>query len=188
MIYTPLLQKAIVFATQIHNGQTRKGKDVPYVVHVMAVGLLLSRVTDDENIIVAGILHDTIEDCQPYGSVTEHILSEQFNAEVARMVNDVTEQDKTLPWATRKAAALAHIREMSHDSLLVKSADVLHNLQDLVDDLVANGQRVFEKFNASKEDTLSRYERLIPAIRTAWPDNPLLSDLETGLASLMTYK
>ncbi len=77
---------------------------------------------------------------------------------------------------------------MSHDSLLVKSADVLHNLSELNDDLVKNGQSVFKKFNASKEDTLLRYERLIPEIRNAWSENPLLEDLEAGLSTLMKYK
>ncbi len=188
MIYTPLIQNAIAFATRVHEKQVRKGTKIPYITHTLAVGLILSRVTQDENIIAAGVLHDTVEDCEPYGSVTKELLAKEFNIEVARMVDDVTEQDKTLPWMERKMAALEHIKTMSHDSLLVKSADVLHNLSELNDDLVKNGQSVFEKFNASKKDTLLRYERLIPEIKKSWNKNPLLLDLESGLLILMKYK
>src|SRR3989344_1465579 len=168
MIYTLLIQKAVSFATKVHEldiKKKRKGKDIPYITHPITVGLILTRVTKDENIIAAGILHDTIEDCEPYGSVTKEMLAREFNSKVATMVDDVTEQDKTLPWMERKMAALEHIKTMPHDSVLVKSADVLHNLSELNDDLVKNGQSVFEKFNASKEDILRRYERLIPEIK-----------------------
>ena len=191
MIYTLLIQKAVSFATKVHEldiKKKRKGKDIPYITHPITVGLILTRVTKDENIIAAGILHDTIEDCEPYGSVTKEMLAREFNSKVATMVDDVTEQDKTLPWMERKMAALEHIKTMPHDSVLVKSADVLHNLSELNDDLVKNGQSVFEKFNASKEDTLLRYQRLIPEIKNTWSENPLLEDLEIGLSTLMKYK
>lgn len=171
------IAKAIEFATSVHKTQKRKGKDVPYITHPLAVSKLLSSVTDDENIITAGILHDTIEDCTPYGSMTKETLAREFNADVARMVNDVTEQDKTLPWAIRKAAALAHIPHMQHDALLVKTADVLQNLSDLIADIRTDGIEVFKKFNASKEDTIARYKKLEETFSRVWPENPLLSDL-----------
>ncbi len=191
MIYTPLINKAIALAIKVHELDTkkkRKGKDIPYITHPLTVGMILARVTKDENIIVAGILHDTVEDCEPYGSITKEFLMKEFNSEVAQMVDDVTEQDKLLPWVERKRLAFEHIKVMPHDSLLVKSADVLHNLSELNDDLDKNGQSVFEKFNAFKEDTLLRYERLIPEIKKAWNENPLLADLEAGLSTLMKYK
>lgn len=168
MTFTPQLHKAINFATKVHSGVNRKGKNVPYITHPLTVALILSRVTQDENIIIAGILHDTIEDCEPYGSVTKELLGKEFNTEVARMVDDVTEKDKTLPWFERKMKALEHIKHMQHDSLLVKSADVLHNLTDLVTDIEKDGDEVFTNFNASKEDTILRYKKLIPGIEKAW--------------------
>lgn len=190
MIYTALINKAIAIATKVHEldiKKKRKGKDIPYITHPLTVGLILTRVTKNENIIAAGVLHDTVEDCEPYGTVTKELLVKEFNSDVARMVDDVTEQDKTLPWMERKMAALAHIKDMPHDSLLVKSADVLHNLSELLDDLDKHGESVFKKFNASKTDTLLRYERLIPEIRKAWNENPLLEDLEKGLSALRKH-
>ena len=180
-----LLNKAVRFSTEVHRTQKRKGKDVPYITHPLTVALILSRVTKDENIIIAGILHDTMEDCVPYGSITKEFIESEFNANIARMVNDLTEEDKTLPWMERKLAALKHIPHMSHDSLLVKSADVLHNLSELNDDIARDGESVFKKFNASKEDTILRYKKLIPEIKKAWIQNPLMIDLEYELDRLL---
>jgi (p)ppGpp synthase/HD superfamily hydrolase len=188
MIFTLLIQDAISFATKVHELDTktkRKGKDIPYITHPLAVGLILARVSSEDNIIAAGILHDTIEDCEPYGSVTKKLLAQQFNPDVARMVNDVTEQDKSLPWLERKLQALEHIKHMNKDSLLVKSADVLHNLSELNEDLTKDGAAVFEKFNASKADTLTRYDKLIPEIAKAWAKNPLLDDLHEQAKKLV---
>lgn len=179
-----LLNKAVRFATEVHRTQKRKGKDVPYITHPLAVALILSRVTKDENIVTAGILHDTMEDCIPYGSITKEFLEREFNTNIARMVNDLTEEDKTLSWMERKITALAHIPHMAHDSLLVKSADVLHNLSELNDDIAIDGEKVFDKFNASKENTILRYKKLIPVIKKAWGENPLIGELEEQLSLL----
>lgn len=178
------LYKAITFATKVHSGVNRKGKDIPYITHPLTVALILSRVTQDENIIIAGILHDTIEDCEPYGSVTKEFLEKEFNAEVARMVNDVTEKDKTLPWFERKMEALKHIKHMQNDSLLVKSADVLHNLTDLNEEIKQNGVIAFKNFKASKEDIILRYEKLIQEIENTRHENPLINDLKEKLKEL----
>lgn len=185
MVFTSLIHKSIDFAIQVHLTQKRKGKDIPYITHTLTVGLILARVTKDENIIAAGILHDTIEDCEPYGSVTKKLIAKEFNDEIAQMVDDLTEQDKTLPWMERKIAALNHVKDMGHNSLLVKSADVLHNLAELNVDIAKLGDKGFESFNASKEDTIKRYAKLIPEIKKAWSKNPLLTDLEYGLIRLL---
>jgi (p)ppGpp synthase/HD superfamily hydrolase len=193
-----LLQQAIDFATKVHAEQLRKGKDVPYVSHVLAVGLIVSLVSDDENIIAAGILHDTIEDCTPPGSVTKESIAAAFNSEIAQMVDDVTEpsfaqgyerarQDKEETWMERKMAALEHIKNMQHNSQLVKSADVLHNLTELVQDLEVDGAKVWARFNASKENISTRYDLLILELAQAWPENPLLEDLQAAHQQLQTH-
>lgn len=184
MIYTPLIQKAIQFATRVHAGQYRKGKDTPYITHPLTVALILARVTKDEDVIVAGILHDTIEDCEPYGSVTKELTATQFNEDIANLVDAVTEKDKTLPWYERKMAALNHIKNMDKKALLLKSADVLHNLTDLNQDIEKDEEQVFDKFNASKNEVIGRFEKLIPEIARYYLDNPLKDDLEKELHKL----
>jgi (p)ppGpp synthase/HD superfamily hydrolase len=184
MFYTPLIHKAIDFAIEVHRTKKRKGKDIPYIVHPLTVALILSRVSDDEEIIVAGILHDTIEDCKPYGSVTKEMIAKVFTPRVAELVDSVTEPNKDLPWIERKQAALAHIKDMDHDQLLLKSADVLQNLSDLNEDIVKKGLKVFKSFNATQDLTLGRYNSLREELSKTWPDNPLLSEIKEGVSRL----
>lgn len=172
------LIEASRYATQVHLGQKRKGKEEPYIMHPLTVGTLLAQKGADENTIMAGMLHDTIEDCVPYGSVTKEILVVKFNPDVSRMVNDVTEQDKSLPWAQRKQEALDHIQVMQPDSQMVKSADVLHNMTEQMLDYQTKGNQMFEIFNASKDQQIGRYEKLILALDRAWGGNPFLPDLK----------
>jgi len=177
MIYTELIREASFFAETVHRGQVRKGKETPYIVHVMAVGLILALANADEEVIAAGILHDTMEDCEPYGSVTRELLEEKFGSKVAQMVDDVTEEDKELPWLERKVAALEHIKHMEPDPLMVKTADVISNMTEINRDLRLEGEVVWERFNASKEDIVLRYEMLVAEIGRVWPENPLLEEL-----------
>lgn len=181
MIYSPKLQKAINIATQAHSGQIRKGKPYrAYITHPLTVGLILARTGADENIIIAGILHDSIEDTH----VTKAEIEKEFGGEVAEMVNDVTEQDKTLPWVKRKSLAQEHIPLMGNKSLLVKSADLLHNLTDIIEDYRKEGEEIFKIFHAPKKMQLERYKELICAIEKAWKENPLLPELRKALSEI----
>ncbi len=185
MFFTPKMQKAIRFATEVHAGQIRKGKPKEsYILHPLSVGLILARADATEDQIVSGILHDTIEDCEPYGSVTKEIIEKEFGSEVARMVNDVTEQDKTLPWDERKKAALEHIKEMEMDSVMLKTADAIQNLSDLLIDLETIGEKAYDHFNAPKEDLIKRFMSLQKELERVYPDNPLLPEFSTAVQKI----
>ena len=185
MIYTPKIQHAIKFANQVHRGQIRKGKpDEAYFLHPLSVGLILARVGGTEDQIVAGILHDTIEDCEPYGSITKELIEKEFGSDVARMVNDVTEQDKLLPWAERKKMALDHMKNMQEDSLLIKSADVLQNLSDLVSDFEKDGDKAYANFNATKEQVIQRFVNLETELRRIHSHNPLLPEISEKVSQI----
>ncbi|OGD98001.1 hypothetical protein A3A49_02095 [Candidatus Curtissbacteria bacterium RIFCSPLOWO2_01_FULL_38_11b] len=176
-----LIQKALKFAYKVHQidqFQTRKGKAIPYILHPLSVANRLSRAGASGNEIIAGLLHDTIEDSTEKNKVAKEDLKKEFGSDVARMVNDVTEQDKALPWQERKEAALNHITNMQSDSMLVKSADVLDNLSDQIADYKVKGDEMFANFNAPKGKQLQRYRRLVDALEKAWPENPLLPDLK----------
>ncbi|MEN9407657.1 MAG: hypothetical protein RLZZ455_873 [Candidatus Parcubacteria bacterium] len=172
--------KAIQFATAAHEHQKRKGKEVSYIMHPLSVGLLLASSGAPEEIIIAGILHDTIEDTE----VTYKDIEKEFGKHIADIVNDVTEQDKSLSWAERKRLALDHVATMHPDSLLVKTVDVLHNMSDQLEDYKKEGDSMFAKFNAGKEQQLERYEKLIEALQKRNVKNPLLPTLEATLAEL----
>ena len=181
MKYTLKIQKAIKFAAkthQVYQNQKRKGKEIPYITHPLTVGLILSLAGASENVIIAGILHDTIEDSPEHKKVTKEFVAERFGEHVADLVNSVTEQDKSLPYHQRKLQALRHIETFSHDSVLLKSADVLSNTSEIIDDYAREGEMVFERFSASKEVTVDHYTKVIKALLGRWEDNPLAEDLQ----------
>lgn len=174
------IQKAIKFATKTHEiyqKQKRKGKDVSYITHPLTVGIILASIGASEDVVCAGILHDTIEDSIEEKKVTPEMLEDRFGREVAQLVLDVTETDKSLAWEERKKQALEHIKHFSHDSLLVKSADLLSNLSELVDDYEKDGEQIFERFNAPKEKKLKNSLQTISTIIVSWPANPVAREL-----------
>lgn len=181
MIYTRNIEKAIKFAGKTHNHyqeQKRKGKRIPYISHPLTAGIILALAGASEDVIVAGILHDTIEDSIDEKKVTPEMIEERFGAQVRDLVVSVTETDKSLSWAERKEIAFSHIEHFSMESALVKSADVLSNGRELVDDYKRYGEEVFTHFVASMEDTLANYTRIIQSLSKYFPENPLREDLD----------
>ena len=100
-----VIEKAIMFATQAHEGQVRKGTDRPYIVHPLEVGRIVASMTEDEEIISAAILHDTIEDCE---EITEEVICREFTKRVAEFVAKESE-DKSKTWMERKGATRLNI-------------------------------------------------------------------------------
>lgn len=99
ILHTPRMSAAIRFSIKTHEvyqKQKRKGKDIPYITHPLIVGLILAHAGASEEIVIAGILHDTIEDIPAEKKVTKEMTSERFGDEVAELVDSVTEQDKEL--------------------------------------------------------------------------------------------
>lgn len=180
MIYTQKIQHAIRFAIKTHEGyqkQKRKGKDVPYIIHPLAVGLILATAGAKEDVIIAGILHDTIEDSIEEKKVTKEMIVERFGDKVYELVLSVTEQNKDLSWDERKAEAIEHIKTFSNDSLLLKSADIISNVSEIISDYKKEGEKVFERFKAPKEKIIQNQLKTINAIVDKWENNPLSGDL-----------
>lgn len=181
MIYTQRIEEAIKLAIETHEidqKQKRKGKDISYITHPMTVGVILSLAKASEDVVIAGILHDTIEDSIEDKKVTEKIISDKFGDNVAKLVLSVTEQDKEATWEERKALTLKNIETFSLDSLLLKSADLTSNASEIISDYNKDGDKMFERFHASKEKTLDSYIKAMEAILKRWPENPLANNLK----------
>lgn len=181
LIFNAKIQEAIDLASKAHNGQKRKIGGAPYVVHPLAVGLILARIGADEETIIAGVLHDVLEDSKMEGF--EEMILEKFGKKVLWIVKELTE-NKKLPWKERKQSVIDHISEMHKEALLVKSADVLHNIADLVFHIQIKGKRVFRSFSATKEEMFGRYKKLTAKLKKTWKENPLLPDLQNILKKL----
>lgn len=138
---------ALEVAARAHLGQLRKGTDVPYIAHPCGVGLILARAGCAEDVVAAGILHDTIEDT---GLTLEEIAGD-FGAEVAAIVEACSEPDKSLPWEERKRHAIESLREAPEEARLVTCADKLHNARSILAGRRALGERVWDRFRGGKE-------------------------------------
>ena len=163
MIYSYNLERAIHAAIAAHDGQYRKnGDSVPYIVHPLQVALYLARAGCDESAVVAGVLHDIVEDCEDW---TVERVEREFGAEVAQIVDDLTE-DKSLTWDERKQWAVDHVQTMSAGAVAVKAADKLQNMSSLHATLAeaSDPAEVWKHFKGGRERTLAASRALVDAL------------------------
>lgn len=191
MLYTPLLHKAFHYSIKVHEldqKQKRKGKDVPYVTHPIHVGFILSKAGASDEVVAAGFLHDVLEDSADHAKITKEMLEEEFGVTVATLVASVSEKNRDLSWHDRKEAVLEEIRQFSHDSLLLKSGDVISNTSELISDYERDGADTFKRFNAPRAQLIEHAQLVIQTILEAWPENPLVADLQNCHAGLEAMK
>jgi len=150
---------AIIFAALKHKNQVRKKTDIPYIAHIMEVMQILFENNCSEEIIIAGILHDTLEDTD----TTPEEIRKLFGSEILAIVQSETE-DKSLSWHERKAKTIDHLFSASIETKLVCCADKLSNIRSIYADLKTTGEEVWKRFNASKEDIQWYYEGIIKAL------------------------
>jgi len=151
-----MIQKAIYFAAMKHDGQYRRNRPVPYIVHPMDVMYILTKNGSSQDTIVAGILHDTIEDT----NTTLEEIRRHFGDTIAEMVSSETE-DKTKTWDERKQFQIDLLATESLEHHEICCADKLSNLKDLYHDLNDNGEVVWNKFRAPKEKICWYYGEII---------------------------
>lgn len=129
-MYSNNFLKTISLAARLHKNQSRKDiLQTPYITHLTGVAFLLSCVTKDEDILLAGLMHDSLEDVPDY---TFEDLIADCGQNVANIVLDVTEE-KSLPYIERKNKYLQHLETVSFDSLIVSVADKYHNIMSMSD-------------------------------------------------------
>ncbi len=125
-----MFTNAAYFAAQKHRGQTRKGNGDPYINHPLEILNLLANIgnVEDFNVLTAAILHDTIEDTE----TTKEEITERFGAEVCGMVLELSD-DKSLPKERRKELQIEHAPQLSRGAKLVKLADKISNIRDVME-------------------------------------------------------
>jgi (p)ppGpp synthase/HD superfamily hydrolase len=178
-IFTGRIERAIALAMRAHESQVRKGDgQLPYVVHPVTVALILSRYTGDEDTIIAGLLHDTLEDTL----VTAEEIERAFGEKVRDAVLDVTEPDLPgLSWETRKARYLRRLQAAPRPSLLVAGADKIANLISMIAAHAASGDALWERFHAPPGMKLAFYRQVHTLIRASWSSCPLLQEFGNRL-------
>lgn len=152
-----MIDKAIAFATKAHKGQVRKGTTRPFIQHPLEVGRIVASMTEDEEVISAAILHDTIEDC---AHITEAILCEQFTPRVASLVAQESE-DKSKTWMERKSATIAHLKVAPRAIQIIGLADKLSNMRDIDRDYPECGEELWNRFRMKDKNVIGWYYKSI---------------------------
>lgn len=184
LIFSTNIQHAITFASLAHGEQERKQGGIPYITHPLAVAMILSTVTDDPDIVMAGILHDVLEDT-PY---LPESIEDSFGIRVLRFVEAVTdEDDPKVPWIKKKRDSVKRIIGAGHEAMLIKSADVIHNITDTLiylDKTLPSPMYKPSRYRKNGDDRLERYRELVTDFANAWEQNPLLPQLQEAFKQL----
>lgn len=175
--------EALVYATELHAQQTRKGGTIPYIAHLMAVCSLALEQGATEDEAIAALLHDAIED--QGGAATRDAIRQRFGDAVTAIVDGCTDTDRLPkpPWRERKQAYINHIALASASVRLVSSCDKVHNARSLLQDYRQVGEALWKRFQGGKEGTLWYYRALVTAFR-AVESTPLVDELDRVVTEL----
>jgi (p)ppGpp synthase/HD superfamily hydrolase len=175
---------ALALATRAHREQLRKGTDLPYIAHPVHVSVILIRHGFGEDLAIAGLLHDVVEDTDT--SLT--LIAAEFGDDLARLVEAVSETKAAngaeLPWEQRKAEKLAHLQSAGPDVAALKAADAIHNLRSISADLRSAGSAIWERFKRGPEPTLGYYYAILDAVRSKLGAHPIVAELADAVAEL----
>ncbi|MBN1485757.1 MAG: bifunctional (p)ppGpp synthetase/guanosine-3',5'-bis(diphosphate) 3'-pyrophosphohydrolase [Chloroflexia bacterium] len=183
--YSDRYELALRLAAASHREQERKGGVVPYVTHPFHVSLILRHYGFAEDVCIAGLLHDVVEDQE----VPLERIVEQFGPRVAEIVAALTERKKNpqggkRPWAVRKREALEDLAQAPPEALAVKAADALHNVRCTLLDLDRLGDAVWGRFNSDALSIAGYYRRILQLARERLGPHPLVGELGGAVEEL----
>jgi (p)ppGpp synthase/HD superfamily hydrolase len=190
LILTERFSAAVEYARQLHT-EYRKGTDVPYMAHLLGVASLVmgeagGRVRVTEDMVIAALLHDTVEDHGGMARLRD--VEQRFGPEVARMVAALSDtfaddHDKKEGWEERKLAYLERLRSEADDVLLISAADKLYNAKSILDDHRLIGDAVWERFQRGADKQMWYFNELLEIFR-GHPTNKIVDDLERVVREL----
>lgn len=152
---------AAEFVMEAHRGQTRKSSDIPYVSHLFEVAGILMEHKACENLVIAGLLHDVLEDTNKTIADMECLFAPSKAKEIIKLVLADTEKDKSMPWKQRKLETIGYLkRTKSKNGILLIAADKLSNLRSFYRTLQDCGESMWQDYNSGKEDQHWYYETI----------------------------
>jgi len=149
-----IVEEAIIYATVMHQGKVRKFENTPYILHPLEVAQIISTLTDDEEVITAGILHDIVEDTD--GTLSE--IEKRFGKRVADLVysdseNKYPDEERSLTWKQRKEETLQVLQGSTDAGVkMLWLADKLANIRSLAGMYSEHGEEMWSEFNQSDSD------------------------------------
>lgn len=193
-VLTSRFTAALDYVTIVHAGQERKGTNIPYVAHLLAVASLVLENGGDEDQAIAALLHDAVEDQGGEPRLAD--IRARFGDRIAGMVRGCTDSVSADagakgPWRERKRAYLEHLRGAcaGDGTMLVSCADKLHNARSILQDFRAVGEEVWERFTdngeKSAEEILGLYDALAETFAEKSPSS-LADELRVTVRQLVT--
>jgi (p)ppGpp synthase/HD superfamily hydrolase len=156
-----MINQAIETALEAHEGEPRKGTKIPYVTHPLAVGFLLAKAGCTDEVIAAGILHDTVENTH----ITLDDVRVKCGATVAAIVQGCSEPDRGASWEERKQHTIDFLKSTSKEIKFVALADKLHNIGSMRADHQNVGEKLWERFNKGKLKQAWYYNGLVEVLQ-----------------------
>lgn len=182
--FSPRYDAALVLAAMAHRNQLRKGSDLPYIAHPVHVSVILMRHGFGEDMAIAGLLHDVVEDTD----VSFEAIRAEFGPKIADLVEAVSETKLVdgveLPWEQRKAEKLAHLRAGGPDVAALKAADAIHNARSIVADLQRVGSSVWARFKRGPGQTVDYYRAIATAVGTKLGEHAIVGELDEAVQAL----
>lgn len=192
--YSDVINHALAFAAKHHDRQVRKGTRLPYLTHPANVAIILTRYGCGNDTVVAGILHDVIEDCVRDGysaEMLEQRIGDKFGAKVLETVLTVTyrrndDDDVELSVDERKTDYLERLATANDEARWVCAADKIHNASSIVADLrrTIDPQTVWSRFGGGKSGTARWYRQVYERLREVGFDAPIMTELDQVSAEL----
>lgn len=176
-------EQALLFAKRKHDGQKRKATSIPYVGHLLGVTSLVLEAGGDEDLAIAALLHDVVEDCGGKPMLKE--VQKRFGKRVAHIVDGCTDayEEPKPEWYERKGRYLERLRTKDDETRLVSCADKLHNCGTILRDYREVGESVWERFRGKRDGTLWYYRALADEFARGRP-NRLVNELERTVRAL----
>ena len=175
-VISPTITEAIEFSLLAHKDQLRND-DRPYIIHPLSVGFILQSAGYSESVIVAGILHDVVEDTE----YSEEDIKEKFGEKISRLVAGVTDDKSITDWTERKRAYLDHLRISNDDVRAISAADILDNRRAILRSL-EHGIDIWKTFFATPEMIIKDSEERLSIVKSL--DNDITRELEVLINKL----
>jgi (p)ppGpp synthase/HD superfamily hydrolase len=190
LLLTERFTDAVEYARQLHK-EFRKGTGIPYMAHLIGVAAIVMseagrRVPVTEDMVIAALLHDTVEDHGGMPRLRE--VEARFGPNVSRMVAGLSDtfaedHDKKEGWEERKAAYVDRLKREQDDVLLISAADKLYNAKAILEDYREIGDVVWERFHRGPEQQLSYFNALL-RVFDAHPRNRIVDEFERTVREL----
>ncbi|MGO9696096.1 MAG: HD domain-containing protein [Mycobacterium sp.] len=182
--FGPKFVQALVYAAEKHGEQKRKASEVPYVGHLLSVAGLVIEADGTETQAIAALLHDAAEDQGGRPTLAE--IGQKFGADVASIVEECSDTLDTPkpPWRERKERYIGHLPEVSDDAILVSLADKLDNARSTLRDFRAEGNNVWQRFNAKDPQDHLWYYRSLLRVFSQRTDSWMVGELRDVIDAL----